>query len=74
MKKKNKVGILTPPEFKTIYKDTVIKTVWYRHKGRHIDQRNRIENPEINPHIHDQLTFNKYANAIQWRKNSLFNK
>ena len=68
--KKKKAAGITVPDFRQYYKAAIVKKGLYWYKNRHTDQRNRVENPDINPDTFGQLIFDKGGKNIKWEKDS----
>ena len=70
-KKMEQAGVINIPDFRLYYKFTVIKTVWYWHKNRIMDQWNKIESKEIYPQIYGHLIFDKEGKKYTMEKEGL---
>jgi hypothetical protein len=73
LKDKRTSGGITTPDHKLYYRAIVEKSAWYLYRDRQVDQRNRTEDPEMNPYTYGHLIFDIEAKTIQWKKDIIFN-
>jgi hypothetical protein len=62
------------PDFELNDQAIMIKTVWYQHKNRHVDQLNKIEHPNLTTQNYGHLIFGKDAQNEHLWKDNIFNK
>ena len=62
---KSTSGGITMPDLKLYYRAIALKTAWYWYSDRQVDQWNRIEDPEMNPHTYGHMMFDQGGKTIQ---------
>ena len=68
LRKKNRAGGITLPDFRLYCKATVIKAVWYWHKDRHTAQRDRTQSPATTLRPRGQSVYDGGGKNIQRRR------
>jgi uncharacterized protein (DUF736 family) len=63
---------ITIPNLKLYYKAIDIKAAWYCYRKRQVNKWNKIEDPEMNPHIYGHLISDKGAKIVNWKKRQHF--
>ena len=66
LRKLNGARGINLPDFRLYYKVIVIKIAWFWNKKINIDQRNKMESPEISRCTYRHLIFDKGGKNIKW--------
>ena len=51
-----------------------MKTDWYWHRSKQVDQWNQNKDSDMNPQTYEHLIFDKEAKTIQWKNERILNK
>lgn len=47
LNKESNAGRISIPDLKLCYRDIAIRTIWFCHKNRHVDQQNKVKDLNV---------------------------